>query len=122
MPGAACLGQVTYRVPSPTLACVREGPPPGAPHPADRPTPRLLDQIRAAVRLRVTDAEFSRGRTRVGIHRRSRSAYPATPRSMMRQHDGTSASPEPARPVARATTTTPEQVSGYMEQSTCCSP
>jgi len=49
MPAAACLGQDPYCVLTPTLALVREGPPPGAPRPTGR---RLLDQVRAAIRLR----------------------------------------------------------------------
>ena len=49
MPAAACLGQGPYCVLTPTLALVREGPPPGAPRPTGR---RLLDQVRAAIRLR----------------------------------------------------------------------
>jgi len=49
MPAATCLGQDSYRVLTPTLALVREGPPPGAPPPAGM---RLLDQVRAAIRLR----------------------------------------------------------------------
>ena len=49
MLAAACLGQDPYCVLTPTLALVREGPPPGAPRPTGR---RLLDQVRAAIRLR----------------------------------------------------------------------
>jgi len=49
MRAAACLGQDPYRVLTPTLALVREGPPPGAPRPTGM---RLLDQVRAAIRLR----------------------------------------------------------------------
>jgi len=49
MTAAACLGQDPYPAHPPTLALVREGPPPGAPRPAGM---RLLDQVRAAIRLR----------------------------------------------------------------------
>ena len=49
MPAVACLGQDPYRVLMPTLAFVREGPPPGVPRPTGM---RLLDQVRAAIRLR----------------------------------------------------------------------
>jgi hypothetical protein len=49
MPAAACFGQDPHRVLMPTLALVREGPPPGVPRPTGM---RLLDQVRAAIRVR----------------------------------------------------------------------
>ncbi len=49
MPAAACLGQDPYRAFTPAIALVREGPPPGVPRPTGM---RLLDQVRAAIRLR----------------------------------------------------------------------
>jgi len=47
-------------------------------------------------------------------------AYPDTPRSHGRQPVASVALPKPARAVARATPTTPERLSGYMEQSISC--
>jgi len=47
-------------------------------------------------------------------------AYPDTPRSHGRQPAAGGASLKPARAVARATSTTPERLSGYMEQSISC--
>lgn len=49
MPAVACLGQDSHRALPPVPTLVREGPPPGAYHPAGM---RLLDQVRAAIRLR----------------------------------------------------------------------
>jgi hypothetical protein len=84
MPAAACFGQDPHRVLMPTLALVREGPPPGS----GRDTPP--------------------GGT----------AYPDTPRSHGRQPVAGVALLKPARAVARATPTTPDRISGYMELST----
>jgi len=47
----------------------------------------------------------------------SETAYPDTPRSHGRQPVAGVALLKPARAVARATPTTPERISGYMEQS-----
>jgi hypothetical protein len=47
-------------------------------------------------------------------------AYPDTPRSHRRQPVASVAPLKPARAVTRATPTTPERVSGYMEQSISC--
>ena len=52
MPAAAILGYGPNCLLSPALALVREGPPPGVPRPAGASGPRLLDQVRAAIRLR----------------------------------------------------------------------
>jgi len=46
--------------------------------------------------------------------------YPDTPRSHGRQPVASGALPKPARAIARATPTTPERVSGYMELSISC--
>jgi len=47
-------------------------------------------------------------------------AYPDTPRNHRRQPVAGWASMRTARTVARATPTTPEWISGYMEQSISC--
>lgn len=57
-------------------------------------------------------------RARCGIPRRFRTAYPATPQGHERQPVAGVTLPQPARAVARATPTTPEPPSGYLELST----
>jgi hypothetical protein len=57
-------------------------------------------------------------RARCGIPRRFRTAYPATRQGHMRQSVAGLASMKPARAVVRATPTTPEPISGYLELST----
>jgi integrase len=52
MSAAAILGYGPNRLLSPALGLAREGPPPGVPRPAGASGPRLLDQVRAAIRLR----------------------------------------------------------------------
>ena len=73
-----------------------------------------------AARMRPGGCVAPHHRAQDGIHRRSRTAYPATPRSSGRQPVAGVALRKPARAVARATPTTPERTSGYVEQSTFC--
>ncbi len=57
-------------------------------------------------------------RAQYGIHRQSRTAYPAARRGHVRQPVAGLASMKTARAVARATPTKPEPISGYLELST----
>ena len=69
MPAAACLVQDPYRTHPPTLALGREGPPAGASRPAGT---RLLDPVRAAIRLRRPAPRAAAGRERWAARRASR--------------------------------------------------
>lgn len=57
-------------------------------------------------------------RPQCGIHRRFRTAYPATRQGRERQPIAGVTLPQTARAVARATPTTPELISGYLGLST----
>jgi hypothetical protein len=71
-----------------------------------------------AGRMRPRWCVASRRRAQDGIHRRPRTAYPTTPRSRVQQPVAGVALRTPAQAIARATPTTPERISGYMELST----